>query len=200
MTLPRTQRHLSSLGTSERSLSALCALESRQAEDAGASEATEPYDSCAKRIQTTEQAGRRSGFIERLRAVLYCSSRVAELQSLGDRTALEFIMFLLSEIYFYWAWLLLFAAIAFCGARYLGWLGVAAAALLIGVMIVFIEFHSVVHDMREYPDSGRDIDGPFFIGVIFRVGFYNALVLPVSIIGIRLRARSIRVRGHAKVA
>jgi hypothetical protein len=106
---------------------------------------------------------------------------------------MNILLLLLGEIYFYWAWLLLFAVIAFCGARYLGWLGVPAAALLIAVMIVFIEFHSVVHDMREYPNSGRDIDGPFFIGVVFRVCFYNAIVLPVSIIGIKLRARSIRV-------
>jgi hypothetical protein len=110
---------------------------------------------------------------------------------------MNILMQLLNEISFYGVWLLLFAVIAFCGARYVGWLGVAAAALLITVMIVVIEFHSVVHDMREYPNSGRDVDGPFLLGVVFRVGFYNAIVLPISIIGIRLRTRW--ARDHANV-
>lgn len=105
--------------------------------------------------------------------------------------------FLLAEISFYWAWLLLFVVIAFCGARYLGWLGVVSAALLIAVMIVALEFRSVLHDMREQPNSGRDIDGPFLVGVVFRVGFYGAIVLPISIVGIKLRARSVGARGKA---
>ena len=113
---------------------------------------------------------------------------------------MNILTLLLSEISFYWAWLLLFAVIGFCGARYFGWLGVAAAALLITVMIVAIEFHSVFHDMREYPNSGRDVDGPFLVGVILRVGFYNTIVLPVGIAGTRLRARSVKVRDHARVA
>ena len=113
---------------------------------------------------------------------------------------MNILRLLLSDIVFYWAWLLLFTVIAFCAARYIGWLGVVGAALLIAVMIVVIEFHSVVQDMRQYPNSGRDMDGPFLVGVVFRVGFYNAIVLPASIIGIRLRARSVRARDHAKVA
>ena len=113
---------------------------------------------------------------------------------------MNILMLLLSDFSFYWEWLVLFAILAFCGARYLGWLGVAAAALLIATMIVIIEFHSVIHDMREYPNSGRDMDGPFLVGVVFRVGFYNAIVLPVSIIGIKLRARSIRAKDHARVS
>jgi hypothetical protein len=57
----------------------VCTRKSRHGgtEDAGASEPTEPYDTCAKRIQTKAPAGRRSGFIENPRDVLCCSSRVS---------------------------------------------------------------------------------------------------------------------------
>jgi hypothetical protein len=69
-----------------------CTVETREAEDAGAFESTELYDTCAKRISTTLPAGRRSRFVEKPPAVesarsrcrssgvvLYCSPRVAEL-------------------------------------------------------------------------------------------------------------------------
>jgi hypothetical protein len=71
----------------------------------------------------------------------------------------------------------------------IGWLGIVGAALLISVLIVAIEFHSVVQDMRQYPNGGRDIDGPFLFGVIFRLGFYNVAVIPLGIIGLKLRSR-----------
>jgi hypothetical protein len=109
-------------------------------------------------------------------------------------------MFLSSEISFYWAWWLCFAAIAFCGPRWIGWLGIPAAAVLIAGLIVAIEFHSVSQDMRLYPNSGRDIDFPFLFGVIFRIIFYNATVVPFGILGAKLRSRKARAARDAKVA
>jgi hypothetical protein len=97
--------------------------------------------------------------------------------------------FLYYEVLFYWPWWICFIAIAFCTARYIGWFGVWAAVLLISILIYSVEMHSVFKDMKERPELGRDADGVFIFGVLCRIVFYNILVLPFYILGLKLRCR-----------
>ena len=102
---------------------------------------------------------------------------------------MNFLLFLRNEAAFYWAWWLCFVIIAFCGGRWLRWLGVVASVFIISALVVGIEVHSVFQDMREQPNSGRDADFVFWFGVSCRIVIYNILFLPVSIAGLRLRDR-----------
>ena len=102
------------------------------------------------------------------------------------------------EIAFYWPWILCFVAIAFCATRWLGWLGIVVAGLLISGLVVAIEVNSVFRDMREHPDWGRDADFVFWIGVAVRLCVYNVLVVPAGIVGLLLRARRDRIRAMTK--
>jgi hypothetical protein len=97
--------------------------------------------------------------------------------------------FLRYEIAFYWPWWVCFAGIAFCSARWLGGLGLPISALAISVLIIFIEVHSVFHDMREHPEWGRDADFVFWFGAVCRLVIYNLVSMLVGIFGWKLRAR-----------
>jgi hypothetical protein len=104
--------------------------------------------------------------------------------------------FLRYEFQFYWLWWLCFIAIGFCTGRFFGLYGVFLAAVLISLLILGIEVHSVFKDMRGRPELGRDADFVFMVGVAFRIGLYNAFVLPFSFAGKRMRER----RGVSKVS
>ena len=83
--------------------------------------------------------------------------------------------------------------------RWLGGLGVLLGAVAISVLIVSIEVHSVFHDMREHPESGRDADFVFLFGLLCRIIIYNLAFLPLGILGGRLRARHRRAAYDAQV-
>ena len=112
---------------------------------------------------------------------------------------MNLMLFLLGEITFYWIWWLCFIAVGFSLGRYLGLPGLFAAIVLISVLTVGIEVHSVFQDMHEHPDWGRDADFVFCFGVLCRVVFFNIFVLPFSIVGLKFRARH-RVRHDTKAA
>ncbi len=97
-----------------------------------------------------------------------------------------------SEIAFYWVWWLCFAAIAFCSTRYFGWYGLLGGVLLISILIIGIEVHSVFQDMRAHPESERDADFVFWWGVQCRIILYNVLLMPAGIVGAVSRSRSRR--------
>ena len=98
-------------------------------------------------------------------------------------------MFFYNEAVFYWPWWICFIAIAFFLARYVGWIGLIATIPIVSGLILAIEMRSVFHDMNQFPDSGRDVDGPFLILLLFRMIFYNVCLLPVGIFGVVLRKR-----------
>jgi hypothetical protein len=106
---------------------------------------------------------------------------------------------LLYEIAFYWPWYLCFAVIAFCLGRWLGGLGLLLSAVAISALIMFIEVHSVFHDMREHPESGRDADMIFWFGVLCRLVVYNLAFLPIGLLGWRLRARHRRAAHETQI-
>jgi hypothetical protein len=106
---------------------------------------------------------------------------------------MNFLQFIYYEAAFYWPWWLCFIAIAFVLARYLGWFGLVVSIPIVSALIFVIEVHSVFQDMKQFPNSGRDADGVFFFGVLCRIVFYNACLLPVSIFGVTLRRRRKRI-------
>jgi hypothetical protein len=113
---------------------------------------------------------------------------------------MNFLMFLRYELAFYWAWWICFIAIGFCLARQLGILGVFASIVLISILIVGIEVHSVFKDMHEHPELGRDADGVFVFGVLCRIVVFNIFVLPVSIVALKLRAHRKRLTNDKNVS
>jgi hypothetical protein len=104
------------------------------------------------------------------------------------------------EIIWYGLWWLCFVAIAYCSARYLGWFGVFAGAFFVSVLIVAIDVHWIFKDMQEHSENGRDADFVFWFGVLCRIVFFNIVLLPATVIGLRLRARSRRPTHETKVA
>ena len=98
------------------------------------------------------------------------------------------IVFLWWEIRFYWAWWLLFIALAFFLARYVGRIGVILSVVTISILIVHIEAASVWHDMQNRPELERDVDGVFAIGVVCRLLLYNALAWRFSKLGLTVRS------------
>jgi hypothetical protein len=55
-------------------------------------------------------------------------------------------------------------------------------------------------DMREHPATGRDADFVFWFGVLYRIGLFNVVLVPASIIGMRHRARRSIASVGTKVA
>lgn len=111
---------------------------------------------------------------------------VAELSSFSGITR---AMNPIYEIGWYGLWWIPFIAIAYCSARYLGWLGVVVGVIVLALAIVLIDVRWMFADMRQHPEHGRDADFVFWFGVMCRVVLFNVLLLPVSVIGLRLRAR-----------
>ena len=105
-------------------------------------------------------------------------------------------MFFYYEAAFYWPWWLCFIAIAFILSRFLGWFGLIATIPIVSALIIGIEVHSVFQDMKQFPNSGRDADGVFIFGVLVRIVFYNACLLPFSFLGVTLRKRRNRDDSH----
>ena len=103
---------------------------------------------------------------------------------------MNLLLFLYYEFLFYWPWWICFVVISFCLARYLGRPGRLLSCFLIAGLIVCVEANSVFHDMRVRPELGRDVDGAFLFGVVFRVGFYSFLLWPFRALGGRLRDRN----------
>lgn len=93
----------------------------------------------------------------------------------------------LYEIVYYAAWWLAFIPIAYCSARYLG--GIFAGAAILSTFIIFIDVNWIFDDMRQHPENGRDADIVFWFGVLCRIALFNAVLLPVSVAGLLLRAR-----------
>lgn len=100
------------------------------------------------------------------------------------------------EIRFYWAWWLLFMALAFLFARYAGRIGVILSVVTISILIVHIESASVRYDMDHRPELERDVDGVFAVGVACRLLVYNAVAWRFSKAGLRMRARRADALAH----
>ncbi len=95
----------------------------------------------------------------------------------------------LYEICWYRWWWVLFIAIAYSSTRYLGWFGFIATVLIVSVVIMVIDVHWIFDDMRNHPENGRDADFVFGFGVLCRIILFNLLLVPVGILGRRIRAR-----------
>lgn len=106
---------------------------------------------------------------------------------------MNFLFFILYEIYWYGLWWLPFIAIAYSAARYRGWLGILGGVLLISGAIMFIDMHWIFDDMHNHPENERDADGIFMFGVLCRIVLFNLVLLPATITGLKLRARHRRI-------
>lgn len=104
------------------------------------------------------------------------------------------------EISWYGLWWLPFIAITFIAARYFGWRGVILGAVALAILIYILDFLWIAADMKNHPEHGRDADFVFLFGVLLRVILFNIVLVPVTFIGLRFRARSRRSKDEAKVA
>ena len=98
----------------------------------------------------------------------------------------------LSEIAWYGLWWLLFVAIAFVSARYFGRRGIIFGAIALAILIYILDGMWITADMKEHPEHGRDADFVFLFGVFIRIILFNIVLLPVTFIGMKLRARSLK--------
>jgi hypothetical protein len=97
------------------------------------------------------------------------------------------------EIIWYGFWWLPLIAIAYCSTRYLGWPGFFLGTLLASGLIVILDVRWIFDEMREHPRNGRDADFVFWFGTLCRITLFNLVLLPIAIIGLKLRARRSRV-------
>jgi hypothetical protein len=107
-------------------------------------------------------------------------------QCRNGRMNLVSVMFY--EIAWYGPWWICFVAIAYFSARYLGWPGVIGGAFVVFLVVIPIDVAWIFDDMRYHPEHGRDADFAFWSGVLFRTVLFNIVLLPVSLIGWKLRA------------
>jgi len=97
---------------------------------------------------------------------------------------MNLLRFLFYDFQFYALYFCGFIAIAFFAARYLRVVGVFVGALVISLIVVALEVHSVFDDMRNNPGTGRDADMVFFFGVFVRIIIFNVMLLPASALGL----------------
>jgi len=111
-------------------------------------------------------------------------------------------MNLFYEISWYGLWWLAFISIAFVGARYFGWRGAITGGVVLAILIYVLDGIWISGDIKNHPEHGRDIDFVFLIGVLIRVILFNIVLLPVTFIAFRLRARTRPARdaASAKIA
>ena|ERR1043166_243921 len=109
------------------------------------------------------------------------------------RVSMNLLKLIISELYdltaydvFLWV---CFLAIGFCGPRYLGWFGFFLVPVVIAILITALDIHWIFQDMREHPENGRDANFVFWFGVLCRIILLNGVLLPFSIIGLRLKLR-----------
>ena len=96
---------------------------------------------------------------------------------------------------------LCFVAIAFCAARFIGWLGVPLGCFVVAVILYVLDVRWVTAAMNAPGwDGAPDMDMIFMFGVLARVILINAVLLPVTAVGLWLRHRSRRCHNEPQVA
>ena len=68
------------------------------------------------------------------------------------------------------------------------------------LFIVPIDVAWIFDEMRNHPENERDADMVFWFGVFVRTFLFNMVLIPVSIAGLKLRARSRRTPIEMKIA
>ena len=77
-----------------------------------------------------------------------------------------------------------FIAITYCASRYAGWIGALLCPAAIAGTIVFLDVRWIWDQMQHHPEEGRDADFVFWFGVLGRILLFNALLVPVSGVGL----------------
>lgn len=86
-----------------------------------------------------------------------------------------------------WPWVL-FVAIAFAAAYGLRAPGIFLGHVLVALVVVFLDVRWIQSEMHNPGWDGHpDLDSVFMIGVLLRILLINGVLLPVSLIGLRLR-------------
>lgn len=99
--------------------------------------------------------------------------------------------FLLSQLASYSpiVWLA-FVAIAFGAGRFLGWGSVIFGHFLVAGLVTFLDVQWIQEEMRRPGWDGLpDMDFVFYIGLLIRIVLINTVLLPLSIIAVRMRVK-----------
>lgn len=109
--------------------------------------------------------------------------------AIGDR-----LVWVLSQLLAYspieW---LAFITVAFCAARWGGWLGVLAGQFAVAIVICVLDVLWVQSAMQQPDWQGLpDMDFIFAIGVLIRIFLINATLLPISALALWSRRRALR--------
>lgn len=83
-----------------------------------------------------------------------------------------------------------FVAIAFCAARFIGWLGVPAGSFVVAISLYALDVRWIRAEMNAPGwDGTPDMDIIFMFGVLARIVLINAVLLPAAALGLWLRYR-----------
>lgn len=86
-----------------------------------------------------------------------------------------------------WTWVL-FVAIAFAAAYLLRLPGIFLGHVLVAIAVVVFDLQWIESEMRKPGWDGQpDQDFVFMIGVVLRILLINTVLLPVSLLALRLR-------------
>jgi hypothetical protein len=101
------------------------------------------------------------------------------------------MLMLIFQLLSYGLGLVCFAAIAFVAARFWGLLGMFAGHIVVALTVTFLDVRWVQAAMHAPNwDGTPDMDIVFTIGLLIRIMLINIILLPVTYIALRLRARS----------
>ncbi len=88
-------------------------------------------------------------------------------------------------------WWLIFAAIAFCTARYGFWWSVPVGHTVTALLIIVLDVSWAQAEMQKHGWDG-DLDLFFTYGVLVRILMVNTLLLPITFLGGRGRKPDLR--------
>lgn len=92
---------------------------------------------------------------------------------------------------FYW-WVT-FALLAFAAAKFGAHRGIVLGHIVIAAIVIILDLRWIQAEMHRPGWNGiPDQDMVFALGLLFRVILINTLLLPVSLLGLRLNRRNTR--------
>jgi hypothetical protein len=98
------------------------------------------------------------------------------------------VMWVVYEIVWYGWWWALFVSFAFVTGYFFRWFGPLLTIAAISIVLVVLDVRWIFDEMRHHPENGRDADFIFWFGVMARLAVFNAILVPISLIGWRVKA------------
>lgn len=103
---------------------------------------------------------------------------------------MDFLLYILLSLLGFGWWWIAFVGLVFCAARYTPWLCIALAFLIVAALVFYLNASWIEEEMTKPGWNGSpDLDIVFLLAVLFRIALVSIILLPVAIIGRRLKQR-----------